>query len=57
MDLAEDGFEDGTRTPTKKDSGTMPPAPTEKDASTIPPASTEIDAGMIPSVPTWERCQ
>jgi len=40
MDLAEDGSEDGTSTPTEKDADTAPPAPTKKDGGTIPPAPT-----------------
>jgi len=35
-DLAEDGSEDGTRTPVQEDAGTTPPAPTEKDVAGSP---------------------
>jgi len=48
MDLAEDGSEDGTSTPTKKAAGTALPAPTENDAGTIPPAPT-ADRGRYDS--------
>jgi len=54
-DLAEDGSEDGTSTPTEKDASTVPPAPTAKDASTITPVPMEKDAIMIPPAPTKEE--
>jgi hypothetical protein len=48
MDLAEDWSEDGTSTPTKTDTITLPPAPTEEVADTTPPAPTETHAGTTP---------
>jgi len=36
MDLAQDGSEDGTSTPTENDAGTILPAPTGKEAGTTP---------------------
>jgi hypothetical protein len=55
MDLAENGSEDGTSTPTKKDAGTVLPEPTERDASTIPPVPTEKETGTTPPAPTGEQ--
>jgi hypothetical protein len=51
MDLAKNGCEDGTSTPTEKDTGAILPAPTEEDASTIQPEPTEKDPGIIPPAP------
>jgi len=52
MDLAENGSEDGTNTPTKKEASAIPPAPTEEEADTISPAATETEANNIPPAPT-----
>jgi hypothetical protein len=45
MDLAENGSEDGTSTPTKKDHGAVPAGPTLKVAGMILPAPSLVDAG------------
>ena len=42
MDLAGNGCENGTSTPSEKDTGTILPAPTHTNAGTIPPSPTEI---------------
>jgi hypothetical protein len=55
MDLAENGYEDRTSTPTEKDAGTVRPAPTEKEADTIPRAPTKKEAGTTPPAPTWKE--
>jgi len=55
MDMAEDGSEDGTSTPTERDADTALPAPTEKDACTIPPAPTGKEAGITAEKPTDPR--
>ena len=52
MDLAEDGSEDGTSTPSDRDAGTAPPVPTERDAGTILPAVTGKEAGKTPEKST-----
>jgi len=52
MDLAEGGSEDGTSTPTEKETGTVPPAPTAKDAGTTLPRATGKEAGTTPPAPT-----
>jgi len=52
MDLAKDGSEDGTSTPTNKEVGTIPPPPAENVAGTNPPAAAEKDVGMILPAPT-----
>jgi len=54
-DLAEDGSEDETSTPTKKNAGSMPPAPTEKDADTMPAVPTENEAVITLRTPTWNE--
>ena len=57
MDLAEDGSEDGTSTPTEKHAGMTLPAPTKKNSGTISPAPTKTDANPIPPAPTeTEAC-
>jgi hypothetical protein len=43
MDLAEDGLEDGTSTPTAKVARMIPPVPTDNDTCTILPAPTDKD--------------
>jgi len=48
MNLPEGGSEDGTSTPTEKDTGTTPPAPTKTDVGTTPPAATRKEAGTAP---------
>jgi len=55
MDLAKDGSEDGTSTPTEKYAGTAPPVPSEQDAATIPPAPTGKDAATIAPPPTGKE--
>ena len=52
MNLADDGSEDGTSTPTEKDAGTIPPGPTENEARTTLPATTGKEAGTTPEKPT-----
>jgi len=51
-DLAEDGSEDGTCTPTEKGASTIQPVPTKKDTGTIPPALTRKEAVTSPPAPT-----
>ena len=50
--LAENGSEDGTSTPSERDTGTVPTAPTEKDHGTIPAAPTEKDPYTVTPAPT-----
>jgi len=52
MDLAANGSEDGSSTPTEIDASMAPPAPTDKDSGTILPAPTGKEAGTTPEKPT-----
>jgi hypothetical protein len=62
-DLAEDGSEDRTSTPDKRDAGSIPQVAIDNDtACTVEDAAyttkgavlTESATGTIPPVPTWE---
>ena len=55
MDLAKNGSEDGTSTPTEQDAGTVPPATTKKDAGKILPAPTKKEAGTTTPTPTGKE--
>ena len=67
IDLATDGSEDGTGTPTEEEASpippeptqnvteTTPPAPADEEAGTLPPSPPEIDAGTIPPTPTQKE--
>jgi len=67
IDLAKDGSEDGTSTPTEEEASPIPPAPTQnvtettppapadEEAGTLPPSPPEIDAGTIPPTPTQKE--
>jgi len=52
MDIAKDGSDDGTITPTYEEAGTIPPIPTKHDACTFLPAPTETEAASFPPAPT-----
>jgi len=52
MDLAKDGFEDGTSTPAEEEACTVPPAPANKETGMTPPAAAKDVAGTIPPAPT-----
>ena len=54
-DLAEEGSEYGTSTPTENDTCTVPPVPTEKDARTTPPAPIEKESGTTPPAPAGKE--
>ena len=51
-DLAKNGSEDGTSTPTDEEARTIPQAPTEKAAPTIPPVHTAKEASKTLTAPT-----